>query len=163
MLAPNPIPLAKGHAPGGKCQALVLYPHYGGKSRKRAINEEPYSASNPCASKRSGQGPPYLGFYQREDCLKKGHKARFRGPRAASASWNEFGAYTVCCDVVLLPGTASYLHACSQHRSSCGNTCFSVPILIRSTTTTNFTKCREMMDISDSVNIDVVTANEPSM
>ena len=65
------------------------------------------------------------------------------------------------CDVVLLPGTASYLHACSQHRSSCGNTCFSAPILIRSTTTTNFPKrCREMMDISDSVNIDVVTANE---
>ena len=67
--------------PGGKRHALAFQPHFGGRPRKHPVVNEPYTAANPCKVKCSGQGPTYLGFFQRPDTPRRSHKPKGRGPR----------------------------------------------------------------------------------
>ena len=78
-LKPLPLGLSKGHVPGGKRKHFDV-----STTLRRQDSEgagEPYSASNPCKVKTSGQGASYLGFYQWPDNLRKKQKSSFRGPR----------------------------------------------------------------------------------
>ena len=90
ILTPSTGTITRGHPTGGKQHTLVLMPHFGGRVRKRAATESPYSPSNPCCSMRSGQGPSYFGFYQREEHMSRKHKSRFRGPRRAAEELQEY-------------------------------------------------------------------------
>ena len=71
---------------------LTLQPHFGGKVRKQRIADNPYTPLNPCLEKKSGQGPAFLGYFQRDELLSRKHKANYRGPRASSRAYEESGS-----------------------------------------------------------------------
>ena len=72
------------HLPGGKRRPLAFQPHFGGRSRKPSVVDQPYTVNNPCKVKTLGKGPDYLGFYQREEHLTRAHRRKGRGPRNQS-------------------------------------------------------------------------------
>ena len=102
VLTPNTGAITKGHPTGGRQHTLVLVPHFGGRVRKRPVADDPYSPSNPCHSKKSGQGSAFLGYYQRDEHLARKHKPRFRGPRYLPAPPDESSTQFVYSCVSLL-------------------------------------------------------------
>lgn len=69
------------HLPGGKRTPLILHAHFGGRCKKGAVVDEPYTLQNPCRIKTLGKGPAHLGFYQRPEHLTSCHRREGRCPR----------------------------------------------------------------------------------
>ena len=81
---------------GGKKTPLVCEAHYGGRARKAVVEENPYTKENPCKVRTLGKGPAFMGFYERDECLRRQHRRRARGPRRHVAAGKpvKSGAWT---------------------------------------------------------------------
>ena len=76
---------SSAHLPGGKRNPLSFQAHFGGRSKKGTVVDEPYTLQNPCKIHTLGKGPVYLGFYCRPEHLTRCHRRKGRGPRCKQA------------------------------------------------------------------------------